>query len=331
MLPLPTEECRAVDDAEIAELLRSGRPIVITTHVNPDGDALGSALAVRDVVVRLGGEARVVLDGPRPATYDFLPDVDVIEPPSALEGAPPGILIAVDCASADRFGAVGDHVGPATLVVNIDHHATNTQFAHWNRVDPDAAATGEVLVALLDGQGLEISTDAALDLYVAILTDTGRFSYSNTRPASLRAGARLLETGVDPDVASRPFRSVPVRSMQLNTLLFAALRWSADRRIAIGVLTRAMCEEAGVELKDANDMVDLPASLEGVELASLVRETGDAGSSKVSLRSRGDRSVADLAGQEGGGGHAKAAGFTFHGDVETAVTYVTAKLEELLA
>ena len=331
MLLIPATDRRAASGAEIAALLRSGRSIVVTSHVTPDGDALGSALALRDAVIRSGGAARVVLDGPRTAAYDFLPDVATIEPPEALAGAPPDVLIAVDCASAERFGAVGDHVGPDTLVVNIDHHASNTRFGHWNWIDPEAAATGEMLVELLDGHGFEISAAAALDLYVAILTDTGRFSYSNTRPRSLRAAARLLDVGIDPDVAARPFRSVPVARMRLNTLLFSSLRWAAEGRIAIGVVTRALCAEAGVALRDANDLIDLPASLEGVELAALARETEDPTRTKVSLRSRGSLSIDEIASREGGGGHPKAAGFTFAGGVNEAADHVQAALEELLA
>jgi phosphoesterase RecJ-like protein len=317
---------------EIADVLRPLPRLLVTAHVNPDGDAVGSALAALQAYRALGGEARYVQVGPIARTYRFLPGFDaIVAAPEGLD-PPPDVLLSLDAASADRVEPVLSAMPAETEVLNVDHHVSNTRFGDRNLVDPEAAATAEVLHAVLRELGAPLTPEVATCLYAGIVTDTGRFGYPGTGPGTHRIAAELLEAGIRPEEVHGPlYRSVPIGLLRLTGALIAALETRLDGRLAWVELTRAACEEAGVAMKDAADLVDIPASVEGVEVAALFRETDRPGKTKVSLRSKGTLRVDRIAVRRGGGGHPAAAGFTADGSVGEVRDPVLREIEEAFA
>jgi phosphoesterase RecJ-like protein len=320
---------RDVTPAEVADLLRPLPDLLVTAHVNPDGDAVGSALALVLAVRELGGDARYVQAGPIAAHLAFLPGFDAVRiAPDGLDPAP-DLVLAVDAADRARVADVLIAVPAGVPVVNIDHHATNTRFGDLNLVDEESASTAEIVYRILEALEAPVSVETATCIYAAIVTDTGRFGYPATTPETHRIAGELLRAGLRPQTVHEPlFRSQPLGMLRLQAAVVDRMGTRLGGRIAWTVLTRKMCEDAGVKLEDAADLVDVPAGVLGVEVAALFRETERTGEVKVSLRSRRDVAVNEIAVRHGGGGHPAAAGFTLRTSLEQARDSILDELEE---
>jgi phosphoesterase RecJ-like protein len=316
---------------EIADLLKDLPEVLVTTHVNPDGDAVGSSLAFLHAYRALDGDARYVQIGEIAAMFSFLPGFDdILRAPEGLEPAP-DVLLALDCASPGRIGAVLERMPETTTIVNIDHHATNTAFGDLNVVDDVAGSTGEIVFRLFGEMGVAITPEIATNLYAAIVTDTGRFGYPATTPETHLVAAELLRAGIrSEDVCEPLFRSHPESFLRLTAALIQSMGTRMDGRIAWVEMTHAMCDEAGIVMEDAADMVDIPAEMEGVEVAALFRETKRPGVTKVSLRSKCDLAVNEIMDAHDGGGHPKAAGCLMDLGLEQTRDLVLAEVEEAL-
>jgi phosphoesterase RecJ-like protein len=320
MNPLTTDTDRVV------AALRDHERFVVATHENPDGDALGSLLALHLGLVELGKDSVMLLDPEQtiPHEYRFL-GIDraglMREAPADLADR---VLVAVDCAQENRIAAAGA-AEAAALVVNIDHHHDNTRFGAIDLVVPDASSTGEVLAGILEALGVELTPQIAEALYVALVTDTGRFQYSNTTPDALRLAARLLEAGAD---VNRVFRGV-YESLELPKvkLLGRALENATvheDGAVVISHLTREDFAAAGVAEPASDGVIDTLRAVEGTLLAVLIRELPPGGPRcKASLRASTDvLDVSAIARESGGGGHRQAAGFSSDLDVEGVRAFV---------
>jgi bifunctional oligoribonuclease and PAP phosphatase NrnA len=295
--------------------LRGHERFAVTSHENPDGDALGSLLAMHLMLSELGKGSVMVMAGaaPLPAEYRFLKLLER----GLLRDAPADrgerVLVAVDCANATRI-ADASLLEDAPLTINIDHHHDNTRFADVNLVVPEASSTGELLADLVTALGVAISPEIAEALYVALVTDTGRFQYTNTTPKALRLAADLVEAGAD---VHKVFQGV------YETVQFAKLKLLAralDRaqvfeggRIVVSYLLRGDFADVGAEEPYSEGIIDYLRAVEGAELAALIREPPRDGSParKVSLRASIDElDVSAIARGFGGGGHRQAAGFS---------------------
>jgi phosphoesterase RecJ-like protein len=309
--------------------LRGNERFLVTSHENPDGDALGSLLGAHLALEALGKDSRMVLtgQGPLPAEYRFLGLVER----GLLREAPPDqgerVLLAVDCANASRIPDPS-LLERATLSVNVDHHHDNTAFADVNLVVPSASSTGEMLADIVRALGLPLTSELAEALYVALVTDTGRFQYTNTTPKALRLAADLVEAGAD---VHKVFQGV------YETVQFAKLKLLAralDRaqvfdggRVVVSYLLRNDFAEVGAEEPYSEGIIDYLRAVEGAELAALIREPPRDGSParKVSLRSSVDElDVSAVAREFGGGGHRQAAGF----GTDLSIAEITARLVE---
>jgi phosphoesterase RecJ-like protein len=294
--------------------LRGHERFLVTSHENPDGDALGSLLAAHLALTELGKDSLMVMTGQAalPAEYRFLGLVDrgLLREPPADEAE--RVLVTLDCANATRI-ADPSLLERAQLSINIDHHHDNTQFADVNLVVPEASSTGEMLADILRALDLALRKEIAEALYVALVTDTGRFQYTNTTPKALRLAADLVEAGAD---VHKVFQGV------YETVQFAKLKLLAralDRaqvfdggRIVVSYLLRTDFADVGAEEPYSEGIIDYLRAVEGAELAALIREPPRDGSPqrKVSLRSSVDElDVSALARAFGGGGHRQAAGF----------------------
>lgn len=311
---------------KIIEAFSSSRRVLLTSHVPPDGDGLGSAVALVRVLRARGVEAVFAAGGPVQANLRFLFREDEVDLTPEGPRGDFDLAVSLDAATFARLGPIGETCRKAGLFLNIDHHVKNELFAQENWVE-DAPATGEMVFRLLLAMEITLSPETALPLLVALVTDTGRFSFSNTTPAAHLMAARLLEAGADPVAATDPiYRARPASFLRLSGLALDAMKIEADGLIAHVTVTPGMVERAGADPLDVGDLVDLPMSVAGVEVGALFRETFDGKATKLSIRSRLWFPVNDFAALFGGGGHPRASGATIPAPIGEAAEVVIPKL-----
>src|SRR5512142_650776 len=304
---------QTTDLKAIADALERHDRFLVVTHENPDGDALGSLLAITLALRQLGKDAVMYLPGdtPLPREYAFMPLEDLTRTPPA--DAAERVLLAVDCAKEDR---IGDEalLALSPLVLNIDHHHDNTRFGDVNLIVADASSTGEVLRDLFAELGVELTSELAEPLYIALVTDTGRFQYANTTPKSLRLAAELVEAGADIHaVFQRVYESVEFAKLKLLARALERAEVLEGGRIVVSHLLRTDFTEVGAAEPYSEGIIDYLRAVEGAELAVLIREQlhKSPHAYKGSLRSsRDELDVSALARRFGGGGHRQAAGFS---------------------
>ena len=313
----------------VAGAIRDHQSFVLLEHEKPDGDSIGSGLAMVQALRSMGKQAILVSADPHPAVYDFLPGRPYYTRSAYLEPADfsPEVAIFLDCTDPERAGDALK-LAQGKVWLNIDHHVSNSRFGDARLVDPGASATGEIVFRLLESMGAEITKDIATCLYVAIVTDTGGFRYQNTTSECMRVAASLLERGVSAwSVAEQVFETRTVSSLLLLGRVLSTLRLYRGGKIASVVVTREMMKAAGATPEETEGIIAYPRSIAGVEVALFFRENEDGKSFHVSLRSRSRVDVAEVAVSLGGGGHPRAAGATVEGDLEQ----VTSKVMEALS
>lgn len=303
----------------VADALKQQQRFLLTTHIKPDADALGSMLAVYRALTRRGSDCVMYLaDGEGMAPeFGFLRGLELVTsaPPDDLAQR---ALCALDCGNAERIGN-GGLLAAATTVINIDHHGDNTRFGDLNLVDGNASSTAEIVYHILERMGVEVDEEIAEDLYTGILVDSGRFQYASATPATFRVAADLIARGVDHTRIFRViYETVPLAKTRLLCNMFARLTLACDGRLAIGILEPEDFANAGAEPGMTEGLVDNLRAIAGVEVGALIyrrqpHEGEDAGgvAYRVSLRSSADTvNVQAIAGVMNGGGHRQAAGFS---------------------
>jgi len=304
---------QTTDLKAIADALRQHERFLVVTHENPDGDALGSLLAATLALRQLGKNAVMYLAGqtPLPREYAFMPLEGLVrEPPADTADR---VLLAVDCAKEDRIGDEAA-LSRAPLVLNVDHHHDNTRFGDLNLIVADASSTGEVLRDVFSELGVELTPELAEPLYIALVTDTGRFQYANTTPKALRLAAELVEAGADIHaVFQEVYESVEFAKLKLLARALGRAEVLEGGRIVVSHLLRTDFAEVGASEPYSEGIIDYLRAVEGAELAVLIREQLNQGAQahKGSLRSSIDElDVSAIARRFGGGGHRQAAGFS---------------------
>jgi phosphoesterase RecJ-like protein len=300
--------------AEMAEEIRAADRFLLTTHEGPDGDALGSLLATHKLLQQLGKDSLMFLaakEFPLPVEYRFLPLEEVFhEPPADLVDR---VVVFLDCGNIDRM-PVDFLRRDDAKILNIDHHHDNTRFGNVNLVDTRASCTAEILYRLARLLGAEITPEIATALYVALVTDTGRFMYENTGPDSHRMAAELIEAGVDVhDIYRRLYERVPIEKLHLVARAVERIQRLDECRLAVTYISAEDYFETGANESLTEGIIDHVRALEGAEVAAMVRDKTDGGAfaRKVSLRSAtGTVDVSAIAQRHGGGGHPRAAGFS---------------------
>ncbi|MBI3608810.1 MAG: bifunctional oligoribonuclease/PAP phosphatase NrnA [Nitrospirae bacterium] len=307
----------APDARAVVEAMKAFDTFAVSTHVNPEGDALGSAIALALALRAAGKKADVVIRDHVPAYLDFLPYHGVVVPQNRTLPLGYDVLAVVDCGDLDRTGLFPSSPPPVKLVVNIDHHMTNRGFGGLNWVVPDATASGQMVYELMLAWGIPVSRDMALCLYTTLLSETGSFRYSNTKPSTLRVAADLLECGVESAKVAQALyeRNSPGRLQLLGEVLRSLERHEGGK-IAWVTVTHESFRKTGTSAEDTEEMVNYPRSLKGVEVALLFREVTPT-EYKISLRSQGRVNVATVAEGFGGGGHRNAAGCMAQGDLQS--------------
>ncbi|MDA2934771.1 bifunctional oligoribonuclease/PAP phosphatase NrnA [Acidobacteria bacterium AH-259-D05] len=311
---------------EIVRFIREHERFVVTSHARPDGDSIGSALALALVLEKVGKSADVIGADPHPRSFLFLPEIDKIHITDRVQGQYEGLFI-LECNDLKRPALQGlDQY----FVINIDHHPNTEPFGDLNWVDSSAAAVGEMVYHLLQVLEVQLTPEIATNLYVAIFTDTGSFQYSNTSAKIFSIVADLVHHGVSPSaVAQSIHMSQPHERIKLLGMLLNTLKIHPSKKIASITLTREILKETGAAADDTEGMVNYPLSIKGVELAAFFRQEGEH-SFRVSLRSKSRHDVSAVAQHFGGGGHRNAAGLSVEGSLEEALGKVTGELEKLL-
>ncbi len=315
---------------QAAEFIRENDGFTLIAHISPDGDTLGSSLALYGVLRELNKHAQVVCDNRVPPNYAFLPYADEILTPDKAKAYP--YAIGVDCADALRMGTASALFKTAVDTVNLDHHVTNSAYARLNIVDGNAAATGELIYKLATILLPRLSEPVSICLYTALLTDTGSFAYSNTTPETMRIAAEIMESGIDTYEINRlVYRTVPYHKIKLLGCAINNMELLCDGKLGITAVTLFEMREIGATEEDSEGVIDSVRDVESVEIAVMLREV-DEGVFKASLRSKRYADVSKISCVKGGGGHAFAAGYTVHGTLEEvyseAVKLATRALED---
>lgn len=297
---------------DIFNAIKRSSEILIIPHINADGDALGSSFALKLILEEMGKKADVALD-----SGDVDNRILNILDGTGQKNEPfvPDLVIAVDCADMARMGSRIDAFNSCSETVCIDHHETNDKYAKYNFVNPDAAATGEIIYELAQFMNIDITTQIANNIYIAIVADTGGFCYSNTKPHTHSIAAQLLQLGVNTAfIGGYLFEMNSKKRIMLKRIAYDSFETYFDDRIGVVSVKENQIKRIGASPAESGDFVNIPRSLEGVIVAISFREI-DSNTVKVSLRSQ-LVDVAKLAQQFGGGGHARAAGCTLSGSLD---------------
>ena len=323
------------DLGAVAAALREHDRFLVTTHENPDGDALGSLLATTLLLEELGKDPVMYLYGdvPIPTEYQFM---ELERLTRALpENAAERVLVAVDCANEDRIGHDLDLVGGSALTINIDHHHDNTRFGDLNLIVSGASSTGEVLRDVLQELGLELTPEIAEALYIALVTDTGRFQYANTTPKALRLAAELVDAGADVhSIFQQVYESVQFQKLKLLARALERAQVYEGGRIVVSHLLRTDFSELGAPDPYSEGIIDYLRAVEGADMAVLIREPPrlSGPERRISLRASTDElDVSAIARKSGGGGHRQAAGFSSEASVEEITDFVRREFRAAMA
>lgn len=315
--------------SQVIEALKAAKSVAIISHVNPEADTLGSALAAYFILRDLGKEVAIYNADPVPKRLLLLPGAkEVIHSDRIARRF--DVYLVLDTSDPERTGGLLDGLPPQSLVINIDHHMTNTHFGSLNWVDEMASSVGEMVYQLFKEMKAPISAEAATNLYAAIHTDTGSFRFSNTTSSSLRAAAELIELGAKAEeVAEQLYEQQDVRVVRFLGKLLAGMEQSEDGAIAYLVVRHSDLEAAGIGAEETEGFINYPRSLKGVKVALVFNEVSP-GVVKVSFRSKGQVDVAKIAGIFQGGGHRNAAGCTTSGSLAEVMEKVLAEVRSTL-
>jgi phosphoesterase RecJ-like protein len=310
----------------IAEAIREHDRFLVTTHENPDGDALGSLLAAKLMLEQLGKNVVIYLAGQvaLPREYQFMGLGELLrELPADVHER---VLLALDCANERRIGPDPSLVERAPLVIDVDHHHDNSRFGQLNYIDAGASSTGEILRDLIRELSVELTPEIAEALYIAVVTDTGRFQYANTTAKALRLAAELVEAGADVHrVFQGVYENVAFAKLKLIAKALEHARVYDGGRVIISHLERNDFESAGAEEPYSEGIIDYLRAVEGAEVAALIRQppTADGPARRVSLRTTAEGvDVSRIARKSGGGGHPQAAGFPSEASVDEITDFI---------
>lgn len=311
--------------SKLEDKIRNAKNIAICSHINPDGDNIGSILSMGMGLKSLGFENNMWRVDTVPKNLRFLKGIeDMVEP-----SLPCDLLIVVDCSDELRLGKYKDLIPEIETVVNIDHHRSNNNFGHINYVDEKAAAAGELVFSFLEYMDIEWNDKIASALYVAISTDTGSFKYSSTSPKTLNMASTLLGAIDNYSIITEHlYQSRTMLQTNLLSKVLNDLKIIPNTNIAVGALDYKYLDELAAESDDTDSIVSFINDIDEVKIAVFIKETKP-NIVKVSLRCKGEYDVATVAEAFGGGGHKKAAGLTVEGNIKEVENKVINKIKEL--
>ena len=317
---------------QIVNQIKEAKHLLLVSHRDPDGDAIGSLLALGLASGKLGIKATLFNASPIPAVYRFLPSAQRIVR-HIKKANTYDVALILDCGHLSRIGDAGETVEKIPVIINIDHHVTNTGFGDIQLIDPLACSTAEIVYRLIKALDVSIDKAIATSIYTGILTDTGSFRFSSTNQAAFAISQEMAELGVEPhDVAQHVYGTYSLGRIKLLNLALDSIEISDNGKLSVMTVTDAMLEETRTQAEDVDGLINYARRIEDVKVAALIQEqkngkiySSDQGRYHVSLRSDGSVDVAAIAGSFGGGGHASAAGF----QIETTLTKLKTDINTL--
>lgn len=311
---------------ELKNTIDVNNSFIVVSHVDPEGDAIGTSLALYHILKNLGKKVCVYNESGVPKILKFLPGSnELISEISSVNEF--DCIFVVDCGDLGRIGSLKNKL-EKLKIINIDHHSTNDYFGDLNFVDKTASAAGEVLFDIIKALNIPINYDIAVNLYTAIVVDTGSFRYASTSSKSFKIAAELLQAGVDPwFVSMNIYENYPYERMKLLGDVLSTLTLHLDSKVAFMLVTKDMLKKYNASVDITEGFVNFGRAIEGVELSIIFKET-DNESFKLSMRSKGKIDVSMIAKSLGGGGHKNAAGCKINGTYEEAKKKVLEVLQE---
>ena len=294
---------------KILDLINQHSSFAISAHVNPDGDSIGSQLAVYSFLTDLNKHVRIFNTDSIPSNYRFLPLSDKIEQPDTLDGYSPEVLIVLDASTLVRIGGhLSKALVPEQVTINIDHHASADHFGDYNLVETSASSTCEIIYKLIQLSSAKVSYKQATALYTGIMFDTGCFRYSNSTPQVHRIAANLIDQGIEVDKIYRNvYETNPVQRLRLLTKALETVELTPDGKIVSLMVDQKMLNYTDTTLEDVDGIINQIRSIDTVEVA-IMAASNTPGQSKISMRSKDYVDVGKVCAEFGGGGHARAAG-----------------------
>ena len=300
----------------IIQQFNNSNKIIVVTHTHPDGDAIGSLIAMGMSLEALNKKITLYCESLIPAVYRFLPEVHRVV--NKIGNLNYDMAVILDCGDLSRVGQSVSYLEQIPVIVNIDHHVTNTRFGHLQLIDTSACATAEIVYRLIKQMGLPFSKSAATSIYTGILADTGSFRFSNTNKAAFAICQEMVEIGVDPhNIAQHVYGTYSLSRIKLLNLALDSIELSENGKLSIMTLTQKMFDETNTKPEDVDGLINYAQRIEDVEVAALIQEHHNGNENSrttnrfhVSLRSDGTFDVAAIAAMFGGGGHSSAAGFS---------------------
>jgi len=310
---------------EVFELINNNQNFLIVSHKNPDGDSIGSEIALALALMKLNKKVYIYNSNPPPHRYSKFPKASLIK--TEKKNFEEDVTIFVDCAEVNRIGEIKDNIDFSKPLINIDHHIGNTKFGTVNVIKPDYSSTAEIIYKLIKNE-IPMDEEIATYLYIGILTDTGAFRYPNTTSHSLRVASELVAYGVTASQVSEFiwFTDPEARIKLLGDVLRTM---NLHDKISIMYITKEMLKKHGAKEEDTEEFIDYGLSIKGIETAAIIKERED-GILKVSLRSKNNIPVQELAAKYGGGGHRTASGFTVRKKIEPFKKELKKELEKLV-
>lgn len=315
---------------EIAARLRTAGTILVVSHLRPDGDALGSAIAAGLWLRGLGKDVRVWNEDGVVSKFCFLPGHELVEKPP-VNKPHFDVVLALDTSVRDRLGNVLDGLPEPAELINIDHHVSNLGYGTMNYIDPAAPATGQIVYQLLSGENASITPEIAANLFIAISTDTGSFQYANTTASTFDAAAALVRSGADVAALSTSiYDSLPMRRFELLRSALEETRFTCDGRVATTILRLETVDRLELQAEDTEGIIDELRSVDSVEAAAFFEELPD-GVVRVSARAKQNTvDVCKVCSEFGGGGHPLASGARVAGTIEgVRETFTKALCDEI--
>ena len=300
----------------IIQQFNNSNKIIVVTHTHPDGDAIGSLIAMGMSLEALNKKITLYCESLIPAVYRFLPEVHLVV--NKIGNLNYDMAVILDCGDLSRVGQSVSYLEQIPVIVNIDHHVTNTRFGHLQLIDTSACATAEIVYRLIKQMGLPFSKSVATSIYTGILADTGSFRFSNTNKAAFAICQEMVEIGVDPhNIAQHVYGTYSLSRIKLLNLALDSIELSENGKLSIMTLTQKMFDETNTKPEDVDGLINYAQRIEDVEVAALIQEHHNGKENSrttnrfhVSLRSDGTFDVAAIAAMFGGGGHSSAAGFS---------------------
>jgi len=310
--------------------IRDNNTFLITMHINMEGDAVGSALAFRRLVEKLGKRAVVINDDPVPQVYSFLPGTSGILISQRRPSGKFDCFTALDCSDLKRCGKAAEATSAARNILNIDHHISNVNFGSVNWVDPVSSSASEMVYRLYKKMNVPFDNESALLLYAGMMTDTGSFRYTNTSPETHRAAAELMPYGINPaDVYRRIYEASSYADMQALTRILGKMRKDVSGKLIWFEVGKDVMPRRKMEMDLTEQILSYARSIKEAEVVVLFRENfSGKGEVRVNFRSRGKIDVNIIAGMFGGGGHATASGCTVSGGLKKVVKKVLSAVKE---